>query len=111
MARDPNALIGRRKPEAEREVARACGLFHAKAQRREEDKISHKDTKRARAHADCSLSPQAAIKALRAIMALRLLASSALFVSLCEIPFFSLLCTFAPLRAIFLRRAHGADLP
>jgi hypothetical protein len=47
MARDPNALIGRRKPEAEREVARACGLFHAKAQRREENKISHKDTKRA----------------------------------------------------------------
>ena len=43
MARDPNALIGGRKPEAEREVAGACSLFHAKAQRREEDIISLKD--------------------------------------------------------------------
>jgi len=101
MARDPNASIGWRKPGAEQKATGACSLFHAKAQRREEDQIPHKDTKRARAHAEGSLSPQVTIKALRAIMALRLLASSALLVSLCDIRFSSLLRAFAPLREIF----------
>jgi hypothetical protein len=100
MARDPNALIGRRKPEAERVAERAY------------DNVSRKGAKRA-----VGTSDEGAMIARSAFMAAcgdkplfaqtRLLFAS--LVSLCEIPSFF----FAPLRLCvrFFCRARGADLP